>query len=61
MLAPLLRQQKWQKDVSVFVFRRDVRSIVLYLQRKGMNGGDISDDLVTTLHEDALAYSTVNL
>jgi hypothetical protein len=58
MLAPLLRQQKWEKDVSVFPFRMDLGSIVLYLH---MNGRDISDDLVTTLHEDALAYSAMTL
>jgi hypothetical protein len=39
--------------VSVFPFRMDLRSIVLDLQMKGMNDHDISDDLATTLHEDA--------
>jgi hypothetical protein len=34
---------------------------VLYLQINGMNGRDIFDDLVTTIHEDASAYSTVTL
>jgi hypothetical protein len=61
MFAPLLRQQKWEKDVSVFPFRMDFGSIVLYLHMKGMNSRDISDDLVTTLHENALAYSAMTL
>jgi hypothetical protein len=39
----------------------DLRSIVLYLQLKGMNGRDIYDDLVTTLPDDAPAYSRVTL
>jgi hypothetical protein len=39
----------------------DLRSIVLYLQLKGMNRHEIYDDLVTTLPDDAPAYSTVTL
>jgi hypothetical protein len=39
----------------------DLRFIVLYLRLKGMNGREIDDDLDTTLHNDALAYSTMNL
>jgi hypothetical protein len=35
--------------------------MVLYLGLKGMNGGEIDDDLVTTLPDDAPAYSTVSL
>jgi hypothetical protein len=36
----------------------DLRSIVLYLRLKGKNGHEIDDDLVTTLPDDAPAYST---
>jgi hypothetical protein len=39
----------------------DLRSIVLYLRLKGMNGREIDDDLVATLPADASAYSRVNL
>jgi hypothetical protein len=37
----------------------DLRSIVLSLRLKGMNGHEIHDDLVTMLADDAIAYSTV--
>jgi hypothetical protein len=39
----------------------DLRSIVLYLRLKDMNGREISDDLLTTLPDDAPAYSPVTL
>jgi hypothetical protein len=37
----------------------NLRSIVLYLRLKSMNGRETSDDLVTTLLNDAPGYSTV--
>jgi hypothetical protein len=61
MLNQLLRQQKWEKDAEVFPFRMDSRSIVLYLQMRGINGRDIYDDRVSTLNKDVPAYSTVTL
>jgi hypothetical protein len=61
MSAPLLRQEKWTKNISRFPSRMELRTIVLYLQMKGINGSGVFDDLVTTLHEDARAYSTVIL
>jgi hypothetical protein len=39
----------------------ELRSIVFYLQIKGMKRRHVDGDLVATLHEDALAYSTVTL
>jgi hypothetical protein len=37
----------------------DQRSIVLYLNRKGLTVQVIHNDLVATLGEEAIAYSTV--
>jgi hypothetical protein len=39
----------------------DLRSIVLYLRLKGINGSEIYDNLVTMLPDNALAYSTMTL
>jgi hypothetical protein len=39
----------------------DLRSIVLYLWLKGINGRETSEDLVTTLSDDELTYSTATL
>jgi hypothetical protein len=61
ILAPFLRQEKWETDVLVSPIEIDLRYIMLYLQMNGMNGHDIDDDIVTTLHKDAPAYSAVTL
>jgi hypothetical protein len=54
-----LLRKKCEKDVWPFPFVMDLRSIILSLQLKGMNGREISDDLVATLPNDAPGYSTV--
>jgi hypothetical protein len=50
--------------VSGFTVGIDLRSIVLYLKMKGMNGMKncaIYDDFVKNLHDKAPGYSTVTL
>jgi DNA-binding NarL/FixJ family response regulator len=52
-------EKKWKRDVRLFPFMMNLRSIVLDLRLKGMNGREIYDDLVTTLPDDAPASSAV--
>jgi hypothetical protein len=55
----IVLREKVKRDVWFSPFMMELRSIVLYLRLKGMNGRAIYDDLVTTLLDDAPAYSTV--
>jgi hypothetical protein len=61
MLGTLFWEKKWKRDVWFSPFMMDLTSITFYLQLKGMNGREISDNLVTTLLNDASAYSTMTL
>jgi hypothetical protein len=58
VLEPFLRHKELEKYVSDFTTGMDLRSIVFYLKINDIKSYAIYDDLVTTLHDDALEYST---
>jgi hypothetical protein len=58
VLEPFLRHKELEKYVSGFTIGMDLRSIVFYLKINDIKSHAIYDDLVTTLHDNALKYST---
>jgi hypothetical protein len=61
MFAPFLGHNKLEKYISGRAVGMDLRSIMLYLQMKGVKRRAIDDHVLTTLHGEALRYSTVTL
>jgi hypothetical protein len=58
-LRPVLHVTRHQNSTGKSPGFMDQRSIVIYLNRKGLTTQVIHADLVATLGEEATAYSTV--